>query len=331
VKILGAILQINIDLHDSVVDGDDQGSCCLDPQIYTDSRGYLICKNCGTSHGVEFSDSERRAYNESEYRNRRRTACATRNFGARTYFNINLGDAKGKKLSQQVKLEFWRLTRYNTSLISSLERNFWEARPFLQKICSCLGIPLSVEQTAWLIYTEAARQKLTMGRSIQGFICASLHIAARISKIPRNYEDICVFATENITQKLLNKTLFLLIHNVLPVMQKRYGMNYSYLPVDIQEILRNFGNDLGLKMETIMFAKKLLQDLKEANYVFAGRDPKGIAGSLLYIASSYFSKRNGEKKINQREIASVSKVTEVTIRSRIKEIKRYLILDFEDD
>jgi transcription initiation factor TFIIB len=50
-----------------------------------------------------------------------------------------------------------------------------------------------------------------------------------------------------------------------------------------------------------------------------GKDPGGIAGAALYIAGILEDDRR-----TQREIANVSRVTEVTIRNRYKELVRVL-------
>ena len=48
-----------------------------------------------------------------------------------------------------------------------------------------------------------------------------------------------------------------------------------------------------------------------------GKDPKGLAASVIYMAA----KINNERK-TQEEVADIAKITEVTLRSRIKDIKK---------
>lgn len=299
--------------------------CCEHPQIHVTTRGNYVCKTCGACHGAEYSQLERRSYTDVEYKNRRRTAHVNRSFGARTFFNSRLGDSNGKKFSAETHMQYFKLSRYNTSLLSSVERNFWEAMPFLQSVCSRLRLPNHVEKTAWLIYSECAKKRLTMGRSIQGFACASIHVSARIHDVPRVYEDIYAFATEEVTAKLMNKILSIVIKDVLPCLREKYGNKFAYRPKNLKEMINRFGNELKLHMITISLALKLLNDMEgKEEFKTAGKDPKGIAGSLLYIASVM----NGEKR-NQREMAAVCKVTEVTIRSRIRETKKILGLTID--
>jgi transcription initiation factor TFIIB len=50
-----------------------------------------------------------------------------------------------------------------------------------------------------------------------------------------------------------------------------------------------------------------------------GKDPRGFAASVIYIAA----KKTGERK-TQAEVSKVANITEVTLRSRIKDIKKNL-------
>jgi transcription initiation factor TFIIB len=54
----------------------------------------------------------------------------------------------------------------------------------------------------------------------------------------------------------------------------------------------------------------------------AGKDPVGLAASILYLACQI----TGEIK-TQRQIAQASGVTEVTIRNRCKDLKKKMNLD----
>ena len=82
------------------------------------------------------------------------------------------------------------MAKIQGSLVSSLERNFWEAKPKLQLLATKMNIPPQIVETGWKIYSEVAQQKLTMGRSIEGFVAASLYAAIRIHDFPRLLEEV---------------------------------------------------------------------------------------------------------------------------------------------
>jgi transcription initiation factor TFIIB len=63
------------------------------------------------------------------------------------------------------------------------------------------------------------------------------------------------------------------------------------------------------------YAIKILKKA-EKNQLIAGKDPMGVAATALYLANL----KTGEK-FSQKEIASASGITEVTIRNRCKNLK----------
>ena len=83
---------------------------------------------------------------------------------------MNSPDAKGQSLEGRRQALFNRLSKIQGSLVNSLERNFWEARPKINQLAQKLNIPDHILETAWKIYSEVAKQKLTMGRSIDSFV-----------------------------------------------------------------------------------------------------------------------------------------------------------------
>ena len=131
-----------------------------------------------------------RAYTNEEVQARRRTEPKWRSFGPRTVITGVNADARGHQLEAKKQVSFSRLSKIQGSLVSSLERNFWEAKPKLQQISNKMNIPQQIVETGWKIYSEVARQKLTMGRSIEGFAAALLYAAIRIHDFPRLLEEV---------------------------------------------------------------------------------------------------------------------------------------------
>jgi transcription initiation factor TFIIB len=58
------------------------------------------------------------------------------------------------------------------------------------------------------------------------------------------------------------------------------------------------------------------------NEISAGKDPMGLAASVLYMSSL-----NTGDAITQMDIADAAGVTEVTIRNRFKDLKKQLQLN----
>lgn len=283
-------------------------TCCSNPQLVVNEEGMRVCTNCGLVVSRAFVTQEKRAYTAEEVKNRRRTEPRWRNYGPRTVIGINSPDAKGRQLKGRRQAMFNRLSKIQGSLVNSLERNFWEARPKINQLARKLNIPEHILDTAWKIYTEVAKQKLTMGRSIDSFVTASVYAAIRIHNFPRLLEEIVDVAM--LPLRSVHRSLGLIVRKVFPVLKMKYR------PVSPGPLVYRFGNDLNLSVKVQKDAANILTNALRHGLRKMGKDPKGLAAAALYIAA----KPTPERK-TQSEIAEVSRVTEVTLRTRAKQIK----------
>jgi len=285
--------------------------CCDNPCLkYED--GNKVCTNCGTILGQIFVEDERRAYTKEEVNSRRQTEPSWRDFGPRTILPSSKIDSKGNVINGKKGIMFSRLSKIQRSLVNSLERNFWEAKPKLKLYASKLNIPEYIIETAWRIYMEVAKKKLTMGRSIDGFIAASLYAAIRIHEFPKLLDDVS--DASMVPSRTLFRSLAMVVREILPVL----GLDYR--PISAQQLIFLFGNRLDLPEELKIKAIKMLKETSKKGSLFNGKDPKGLAAAVLYLVA-----KNTEFKKTQVEVAQAAKVTEVTLRSRVKDIK--IILD----
>ncbi|MHA1724513.1 MAG: transcription initiation factor IIB [Promethearchaeota archaeon] len=285
--------------------------CCCDNQIIESRNGNEVCLNCGMIFERIYVTNERRAYTFEEISNRRRTEPRWRNFGPRTLLPITNKDSKGHSIAPQEKALFLRLSKIQNSLISSIERNFWEAKPKLNLLCSKMNIPDYIVKMAWKIYKIVAKKKLTMGRSIDGFIAGSLYVAIRVHEFPRLLDEIC--DTALIPRRTVIQSLGMIIREILPLL----GLKYS--PITVESLIYRFGNELSLPMSVQKKAINLYLIASKKGLEKAGKDPKGLAAAFIYIAS-----KDASIKKTQSFIAEIARITEVTLRSRTKQIKDIL-------
>jgi transcription initiation factor TFIIB len=284
--------------------------CCDSPQVIISNECEYVCANCGLVLQQIYTNSERRAYNVSEINTRRRCEPLWRSFGNRTIIGSQAFDARGKYIHPQKRALFARLTKIQGSLINSIERNYWEARPKLNAIALALGLPDYILETAWVIYRAAVKKHLTQGRSIEGFISASLYVAIRIHDFPRLLEEIAEHST--LSMRKVHKCIGLLVRYVLPELELRYR------PLSSKFLIYRFGNELDLSMPTQQGAHHLLDNALKLGMSNIGKDPKGIAAAVLYLAA-----RNTDERCTQTRIAQIAHITEVTLRTRIRQIHEY--------
>jgi len=288
-----------------------ESDCCDKPSIQI-RDGNRVCLNCGMISQKEFVVNERRAYTIQEIQNRKRTEPRWRDFGPRTMLPNTKTDSKGKSIGAKEQALFSRLSKIQNSLISSIERNFWEAKPKLKMLCSKLNIPDYISDSAWKIYSLVAKKKLTMGRSINGFIAGALYAAIRVHDFPRLLDEVCESSLT--PRRTVHRSLAMIIREILP------ELNLKYQPIKAETLIYRFSNNLELPMEIQKCAIEMLKKASKNGLKRTGKDPKGLAAACIYIAA-----RDGNMRKTQSTVADIAKITEVTLRSRAKQIKNKLI------
>jgi len=281
--------------------------CCDNPHIDIQD-GYNVCLNCGVVFDVTYSNQERRAFTRDEIINRKRTEPCWRKFGTRTIIPSDRKDSKGNLLGPEKKRFYSRLSKIHSSLITGIERNLWVAQPMMKLLISKLNLPKYVYKTAWKIYVTAAKKKMTMGRSVEGFIAAALYVAIRVHDIPIFLDEINDISM--IPKRVIFKSLGLLIRKVLP------ELDIKYKPIKPKELIYRFGSELNIPLSAQQKAEKILEKSSKAGVSFNGKDPKGFAASALYIAI-----KSTQHKKTQADVSDIANITDVTLRSRLKDIK----------
>ncbi|MGB5909676.1 MAG: hypothetical protein WBH31_00645 [Promethearchaeia archaeon] len=284
--------------------------CCENPSI-EERDGNKVCLNCGMILERTYVGNERRAYTAEEVQTRRRTEPRWRDFGPRTMLPTTKIDSKGKSIGPKEQALFSRLSKIQNSLISSIERNFWEAKPKLKMLTSKLNIPEYISETAWKVYSIVAKKKLTMGRSINGFIAGSLYAAIRVHDFPRLLDELCEASLT--PRRTVHRSLAMIIREVLPELGLRYQ------PITAESLVYRFGNELELPMNIQKNAIEMLKKASSNGLKRTGKDPKGLAAACIYIAA-----KDGSIRKTQSLVAEIAKITEVTLRSRAKQIRSKL-------
>lgn len=285
-------------------------TCCTKPAIKV-KDGTRVCLNCGMILGQTYVGNERRAYTIDEIQKRKRTEPRWRDFGPRTMLPNTKTDSKGKSIGAKEQALFSRLSKIQNSLISSIERNFWEAKPKLKMLTSKLNIPEYISETAWKIYSLVAKKKLTMGRSINGFISGALYAAIRVHDFPRLLDEVCEASLT--PRRTVHRSLAMIVREILPELKLKYQ------PITAEILVFRFGNELELPIDIQKEAINMLRLASKKGLRRTGKDPKGLAAACIYIAA-----KNNSIRKTQSSVADIAKITEVTLRSRAKQIKERL-------
>jgi transcription initiation factor TFIIB len=278
------------------------------------ARGERTCSVCGLVASDRTADTgpEWRAFTAEEKNARARVgAPATYTIadkGISTMIDWRNRDASGKAIKSTTRAAMYRMRKWHirSRLHSSQHRNLSIAMSEMHRLSSQLGIPRDVRETAALLYRKALITKLVRGRSIESVVAASIYLACRIHRIPRPLDEIV--AETNVDRKKVGYAVRLVVSRV----------NVNVPLPSAKDLIPRLSSDLMLEGRTVKKATEIINQAKE-RYVTIGKAPGGIAGAALYIAGILEDDRR-----TQREIAQASRVTEVTIRNRYKELVRVL-------
>ncbi|MBY9007083.1 MAG: transcription initiation factor IIB [Candidatus Lokiarchaeota archaeon] len=275
---------------------------CKGKVIPIQAKGEIVCSKCGlvvSERIVDVSHSGKRAFTKHEKEKRERTGSP---------ISILLPDMGLSTIIDKTNIinpDLKRAAKWNSRMTWD-KRNMLIATTELKRIGSNLNLPIHVKKTAIRIYIEAFKKKLLRGRSINGMVAACLYFACREGAIPRTLQEI--LEETSINAKNVRRCYRTIIRE----------LNLKVPSTDPISLIPRYIAELGLNTEAEKGAIRLLTSFI-SNCSISGKDPKGLCAGVLYFIS-----KSQKKKISQKEIANLVGVTEVTLRSRYKEIIKKL-------
>jgi transcription initiation factor TFIIB len=282
-------------------------------QIITDTEsGEIICRNCGMVmlDNVQDSRPEWRSFTSDDVNNRSRTGMPTslarHDKGLATIIGRANKDASGQVLDAGMRTTMERLRTWDfrTQAHTSTDRNLRQAFSELDRLKDKLGLPDSVIEKTAYIYRKVQERGLVRGRTISSVLAAAAYIACREMGMSRTLDDIADL--NNIKHKELARTFRLLV----------LELDLKVPMIDPMKCVVKVANKAKLSEKTKRQAMNIMHDIIKSG-ASAGKDPMGLAGSVIYMSSL-----NTGETITQMDIADAAGVTEVTIRNRYKDIKR---------
>ena len=273
-----------------------------------------VCSSCGCVANDKFFNNESGAAftAQSGYSDRSRTgmpeSLAIHHKGLSTLIGLGDTDARGKALEPAQKLKMQRLRTWNnrSQLNDSISRNLEKALKFLNNFGDKLYLSQAVMESAAYIYRKAAVKKLAKGRSTLGLVGAALYAACRETETPKTISDVA--AVCNLSSKDVMSHYKLILKELSLQMPVLHGPDYVTL----------ISNRLNLSERTKREALKVYSEV-ELNRISIGKNPRALAGAVIYLAS-----QNCNEFLRQVEICQVADISTVSLRKRCKEIKATL-------
>jgi transcription initiation factor TFIIB len=277
--------------------------CHLGGCIIEDHLGTLICKECGlvvNDSRLDTEHPEKRFYNKSDYDKKARTGQPITDLTPSMTF-LTLTKKREAKTPQQRRMITW------DNQIKWKERGILLGISEIKRIATTLPISHSTKGGAVKLFKRSSNKKLLKGRSVVGIASASLYIQCRINQDPVSIEDIVEETIEKITSKKIIKFYRAIV--------KEFRLKLP--PPNISRFVARYVNELGLGAKAESYASNIIKDLTSMYH--SGKDPKGIIGGVIYLIAKLIGMNR-----TQKEIAKKLRVTEVTVRSRYKEIERFI-------
>lgn len=276
----------------------------------SDNGGERVCYNCGLvieEKNIDYGP-EWRTFNSQENQQKSRTGDPTtlrrHDRGLTTDIDWKDRDAYGRTLSAKKRDKLRRLRAWQERIRTNNpgEHNLNIALSEIDRMASALGVPKSTREVAAAIYRKALSADLIRGRSIEGVATSALYAACRRAGFPRSLAEATT---------------------VSRIGQKELGRTYRYLateleleiePTNPKRFIPRFASKLELD-ESVQAKAREIIDRSADKDLLSGRSPTGFAGAALYTATLIC-----DEPRTQKEIAEVSQVSTMTIRSRHREL-----------
>jgi transcription initiation factor TFIIB len=291
--------------------------CKRNDKIITDTGcGEVICSNCGTvvsDRGQDITSPERLAFNSQEKNIRSRTgiplSLTFADMGLATIIGKHDRDASGRPLDTEMRaiMQRLRMWDFRAHSRSAADRNLLKALNELSMLKDKLALSAAAVEKAAYIYRKIQDMGLVRGRTISGVMAAAIYIVCREIGTPYTLRDIAV--ASNLKRKDIARNHRIVI----------FELDLKFPNVDPIKCISKVANKANLSENTKRQAISIMKDVS-IRQIAAGKDPMGLAASVLYVSCL----KTGEDK-TQTQIAKASGVTDVTIRTRYKEIKNKLL------
>jgi len=271
---------------------------CGGKAISIQEKGEIVCGQCGlviSERILDISHSGKRAFTKQEKEMRERTGSP---------ISILLPDMGLSTIIDKSNIkspDLKRAAKWNSRMTWD-KRNMLIATTELKRIGSNLNLPIHVKKSAIRLYIEAFKRKLLRGRSINGMVAACLYFACRERKIPRTLQEI--LDQTSVNAKNVRRCYRTIIRE----------LNLKAPSTDPISLIPRFIAELELDAEAEKATIKILQAFT-SKFSTSGKDPKGLCAGALYLVC-----KKNDRKISQKDIANLVGVTEVTLRSRYKEL-----------
>ena len=293
-------------------------SACESSLIDDTANGEIICSGCGIvvaeqmeDHGPEVK-STRLEDKMKLARATGQTTYSQHDLGIATEISLGTKDFSGKTINSDIASQMNNLRKWQkrVRVSSSRDRRLSNVLGKILEVSQNCSLPKNVVETASKIYRSLDGKDIQVkGKSVLSISAAVIYLACKQCAVIRSLEEIIQGTT---TMKEAKAKTKLASRYYRTLVMELGTVTAPVLTMDkyISKIANMTNTDTRVERLALEIAEKT-----KNRSITDGKAPNGIAAAYLYVSSILLG-----QSILQRDVSSVSGVTEVTIRNRCKEI-----------
>jgi transcription initiation factor TFIIB len=303
--------------------------------IQDHSKGEYICERCGCVVMDQVDDYGRES-NATDFEEKSKstrasgsTSFALHDYGLRTEIAYGSKDYAGKSIDYQMAETMNSIRKWHirSRIVSPQERRLSNVLTKINETCAAMSLPKLLVETSAMLYRNFESSCEAKGKSIACMAAATIYLACKKCSVVRSLEEI-VEATGVTDQnrssvKLASKYYRMMVMEmgVFTSTDQPPAQNTTPQPSQVQAVtlaIDHYISKLANMAKIDTKVERLAIDIahKTDDHLLAdGKAPNGLAAAYIYIASMLLG-----VNILQRDVSSLSGVTEVTIRNRCKDI-----------
>ena len=293
-------------------------SACESSLIDDIANGEIICSGCGIvvaeqmeDHGPEVK-STRLEDKMKLARATGQTTYSQHDLGIATEISMGSKDFSGKSINSEIASQMNNIRKWQkrVRISSSRDRRLSNVLGKILEVSQNCSLPKNVVETASKIYRSLdSRHIQVKGKSVLSISAAVIYLACKQCAIVRSLEEI-IQATTPMKEAKAKVKLASRYYRTLVMELGTVTAPVLTMDKYISKIANMTNTDTRVERLALEIAEKT-----KNRSITDGKAPNGIAAAYLYVSSILLG-----QSILQRDVSSVSGVTEVTIRNRCKEI-----------
>lgn len=302
--------------------------------IQDHSKGEYICERCGCVVMDQIEDLGRES-NATDFEEKSKnarasgsTSLALHDFGLRTEIAYGSKDYAGKSIDYQMAETMNSIRKWHvrSRIVSPQERRLSNVLTKINETCAAMSLPKLLVETSAMLYRNFESSCEAKGKSIACMAAATIYLACKKCFVVRSLEEIVeatgVTDQDRSSAKLASKYYRMMVMEMgvfteqapAPAANALQQAQTQAVALAIDHYISKLANMAKIDTKVERLAIDIAH--KTDDHMLAdGKAPNGLAAAYIYIASMLLG-----VNILQRDVSSLSGVTEVTIRNRCKDI-----------